>query len=508
MPGSSSLSSLAILGADRVALPPALLAQWGISTDQEPAVQLAQALVMERQSKRAGFALPVWEPSTKVAPPQSQKNCSPRAARLLLQVLEGDYADALPEALDLLEENGQQFPPQSLPALIQRCVEQEKFRAQLLPRIGTLGQWLITQNPAWRGLDTSHLEELDWDLATGMQRFLLLQHLRKENPGHALDQLAQSWDDEAPEWRAPLLLCLEIGLSKNDEPFLEKRLQEKRREVRQAAAELLSVMPQSHLREHYQAFLLDSLSLEKGRLQVKLPIELPELWKQFGVESGGKGPFTQQQRSTWMEQVVRRVPPVFLREKFELEALTLCKVLFTQSPGEGWFSALCEAALQHQDETQLEAIVAHWLQNENASGWAGKLGKTLIQALPQASFNRLLKPYLEKRSGPLEDGQFVTFLLRESTQLWSQELCLLIIRGFREYLSGKSNWFYGADHYTGILHKLAYQCEVAVYPNLQHGWNADFVLYDRWREKIEHMLRVVRFRAALKTAIMGEDLKI
>ncbi len=504
MPGSSALSSLAILGTDRAALPPALLAQWGIPADQAPDVQLAQVLVLERQSKRAGFVLPIWEAQAKVNPPQSQKNCSPRAARLLLQVLEGDYADALPEALDLLEESDQQFPPQSLPALIQRCVEQEKFREQLLPRIGNLGHWLIAQNPAWKKLDTSHLEELDWDLATGTQRFLLLQHLRKANPEHALSLLAQSWESEALEWRAPLLLCLEIGLSKTDEPFLESCLQEKRRETRQAAAELLSVLPQSQLSTNYQSFLLTCLSLEKGRLQVKLPLELPEKWKQYGIESGGKGPFTQQQRSTWVEQLIRRVSPAFLREKFELEALTLCKVFFTQAPGDGWFSALCEAALQHQDETQLEAIVAHWLQNENASGWAGKLGKNLIQALPQASFNRLLKNYLEKRSGPLEDGQFVTFLLRESTQSWNQELCMLIIRGFREYLSGKSNWSYGADHYTGILHKLSYLCDVGVYTNLQHGWNADFVLYDRWREKIDRMMRVVRFRTALRNAILGE----
>jgi hypothetical protein len=388
--------------------------------------------------------------------------------------------------------------------LIQRCVDQEKFREQLLPRIGNLGQWLIAQNPAWKELDTSHLEELDWDLATGTQRFLLLQHLRKANPEHALSLLAQSWESEALEWRAPLLLCLEIGLGTNDESFLEKCLQEKRRETRQTAAELLSILPQSSLSQNYQSFLLDSLSLEKGRLQAKLPLELPAAWKQYGIESGGKGPFTQQQRSAWVEQLIRRVPPAFLCKKFELEALTLCKVFFTQAPGDGWFSALCEAALQHQDENQLEAIVAHWLQNENASGWAGKLGKTLIQALPPASFNRLLKNYLEKRSGPLEDGQFVTFLLRESTQNWNQELCMLIIRGFREYLSGKSNWFYGADHYAGILHKLAYQCDVAVYPNLQHGWNADFVLYDRWREKIDSMMRVVRFRTTLRDAISRE----
>jgi Family of unknown function (DUF5691) len=502
MPGPAPIQSLAILGTDRAALPPDLLVQWGIPSDLEPEVQLAQALVLQRQSKRAGFPLPNWEQKEQTKAPLGQNSCSPRAANLLLQVLEGDYADVLIEALGLLEESGQDFPPQSLPALIQRCLEQEKFRDLVLPRIGSLGQWLIGQNPAWQELDSSRFDHLDWELATGIQRFLLLQHLRRENPEHALQLLAQSWDNAAPEWRAQLLLCLEIGLNKKDEVFLEQCLQEKRRETRQAAAELLSVMSNSKLREHYLVFLLDCLSLEKGRLQVKLPIELPEEWKSMGVESTGKGPYTQAQRNAWIEQLIRRIPPSFLRKKFELEASTLCKIFFTQSPAEGWFSALCEAALTHQDETQLEAIVAHWLQNESASGWAGKLGKTLIQTLPQASFNRLLKNYLEKRPHPVEDGQFVTFLLRESTQLWSAELSMLIIRGFREYLSGKSNWFYGADHYTGILHKLSYQCEVSVYPSLQHGWNADFVLYERWHEKIDRMLKVVRFRTSLRTAIL------
>src|SRR5207247_4934337 len=85
--------------------------------------------------------------------------------------------------------------------------------------------------------------------ATGSRaaRIAILRALRNAGPARARDLLAAAWRELAAEERAALLDTLAINLALDDEPFLEAALDDRAREVRRAAAELLARLAGSRL---------------------------------------------------------------------------------------------------------------------------------------------------------------------------------------------------------------------------------------------------------------------
>lgn len=59
--------------------------------------------------------------------------------------------------------------------------------------------------------------------------------------------LESSWPSEAPDDRIAFVAELEHGLAPTDEPFLEKALEDRRKEVRQRALDLLLRLSESAL---------------------------------------------------------------------------------------------------------------------------------------------------------------------------------------------------------------------------------------------------------------------
>src|SRR5439155_11236398 len=82
-----------------------------------------------------------------------------------------------------------------------------------------------------------------WELGAIPSRVGYLARLREREPSRARELLAAAWDEEAPDDRAALLGALETGLSPTDEPLLERALDDRRRQVRAVALDLLARLP-------------------------------------------------------------------------------------------------------------------------------------------------------------------------------------------------------------------------------------------------------------------------
>ncbi|PZG31005.1 hypothetical protein C1I98_30565, partial [Spongiactinospora gelatinilytica] len=111
---------------------------------------------------------------------------------------------------------------------------------------------------------------------------------------------------EGPDDRAVFLVVLEDGLSAGDEPFLEAALDDRRREVRQAAADLLIRLPGSRLGERMAERGRRCLRPSGGRIAVVPPESCDAGMARDGVRAApprGTG-----ERSWWLQQVVARTP--------------------------------------------------------------------------------------------------------------------------------------------------------------------------------------------------------
>src|SRR5206468_2808474 len=109
------------------------------------------------------------------------------------------------------------------------------------------GLWLARQNPEWGYAVGESMDEGRWETGRLDERMEVLREVRGKDPGRGRELLAGTWEKESPDDRPKLLPALTIGMSAGDEPFLDTVLDDGRKEVRKAAANLLSLLPESRL---------------------------------------------------------------------------------------------------------------------------------------------------------------------------------------------------------------------------------------------------------------------
>lgn len=496
------LQTLLLLGTERSGMNEALqqyLQEQGIANADTPEKTAATALAFFRQWQRAGFLPEIWKKALPIQTDDlsAEVECSAAAARCLQEILEGKYSDALSEWVQLLLQARQVMPREALPALFQRCLSDAALWEKFQPAIGQRGHWLLQQNPVWKVLDEIQPDSAAWGTSTGVQRQALLRSIRKQDAALGLQLLQSTWDTEDPAQKAALLAELAKGLSQNDEAFLEKCLQERRKETRQMAAELLAGVPHSALIARYRAYLQACIKVENGKLNLHLPAEAPEAWKNDGVEISGKAPYSATQRSAWLFQLLRRLPPADWEQYWGLEPQQTISLFAQQDREESWVQALTDASLLHHDLHWQEALAQWWLDHPASSSWQTAQGRHLLQELPPEVLPKLLLPFLQKQAYLLDDDQVATYILSANPAPWDEQLSLALVQPFKRYLQSGENPFWNIWHYSRLLKALAYHCPPTLWGQLNSGWNIDSALWGRWQAEVERMLAVVQFRAKM-----------
>ncbi|MEU7422625.1 DUF5691 domain-containing protein [Streptomyces sp. NPDC040750] len=371
----------ALLGTDR--RPPAQ----GAPGRAAPVALLdaaAVATVRRRAGLRPGRAARRPEP----APEDPRPALPPAAARRLALLLADrsggtsggrrgsspDLTELLPQWLAAADAHGYAAPPQTLPALLDAARGRTDLRPAALAFAGPRALWLARLNPDWRfalraapgggtalpAPDDPEAVRRLWREGLFAERVALLGLSRSRTPALARDLLASTWATERAEDRLMFLDSLRVGLSAEDEPFLERALGDRSRNVRATAAELLSTLPDSALGARMAVRAAACVALDRTGDAPTIAVEAPPECDS-GMERDGvvaKPPAGRGERSWWLGQLVDAAPlgtwPERLggRSAREIVALPVA---------DGWqgelHAAWCRAAVRQGDADWSRALL-------------------------------------------------------------------------------------------------------------------------------------------------------
>ena len=223
----------------------------------DPAAELLATAAVLAACRRAG-GLPGRAPTELPAPadPDPRPPCSDAAVDVLELILSGEVP--VPGGVTLLAGDwlagaaraGCRPPARLLPRLLDLGSGAPALRSALQPVVGAPGRWLAAHEGRWLWaaadpIDTDDDEAAARRFATAPrpERAALLEALRRDDPRRGRDVLAAAWSKEPASDRAAFLAQLAVGLSADDEPFLEAALDDRSAGVRAAAAGLLAGLP-------------------------------------------------------------------------------------------------------------------------------------------------------------------------------------------------------------------------------------------------------------------------
>jgi Family of unknown function (DUF5691) len=288
-----------------------------------PAAEVLDLAAAWTPYRRAGVQ-PATMDNVPPAAPAETVPLVPQAASVRLELLlEGGpvpwesaaHELILAEWLGLAAARGLRITPHLLPALL----DLGRLRRELRPQIAAVGgaraRWLADQNPDWRYLSRTTSEStVDasndtalWETGTRAQRLGHLRRLRRGDAAAAVRLLDRDWPTLTFDERADLVTVLADGLTLADEALLERALDDRRIQVREAATTLLVRLPGSR----YQARMVNRARAcvsigDGGDLVVTPPAECDTSMRRDGIVP--KPPSGVGERAWWLEQVLALAP--------------------------------------------------------------------------------------------------------------------------------------------------------------------------------------------------------
>ncbi|GHF48804.1 hypothetical protein GCM10018790_28160 [Kitasatospora xanthocidica] len=325
-----TLRTSALLGIDRRPLPATALPLADVVDPTDPATALLELAALATVRRRAGaLPVPAAEPPGPPAPEDTRPELPEPAARRLAVLLAGragsgsggtlaNLAELLPQWLATARARGLRPPAALIPGLLDAARARGELRSDAVALAGPLGRWLAEQNPDWRFVLRTTVEEAArqdaptdhhlWHEGLFAERVTHLTLLRRRDPAAGLELLRSTWSTERAEDRLLFLDALQDGLSPADEPFLEAALGDRSKNVRATAAELLSTLPGSALagRMAERARAAVHLAPAGTHLLVTPPAECDARMQRDGITP--KSPTGRGERAWWFGEVVAAAP--------------------------------------------------------------------------------------------------------------------------------------------------------------------------------------------------------
>ncbi|MEU3980324.1 DUF5691 domain-containing protein [Streptomyces sp. NPDC026672] len=328
--GWEELVTVALLGTDRRA--PA----WAAPGREAPVALLdaaAVATVRRRAGLRPAPAAPRPEPAADDPRPALPEAAARRLAVLLAdrpgagggrRGAAPDLRELLPQWLAAANARGYAAPPEALPALLDAACGRTDLRPAVLAFAGPRALWLARLNADWRfalraapGGGTVLPEAGDhdavrrlWQEGLFAERVALLSALRARGPAEARELLEGTWGTERAEDRLMFLDSLRTGLSADDEPFLERALADRSRNVRATAAELLSALPDSALAARMAVRAAACVALDREGGTAAVVVEAPHACDAAMERDGvvARPPAGKGERAWWLGQLTEAAP--------------------------------------------------------------------------------------------------------------------------------------------------------------------------------------------------------
>lgn len=512
------------LGQDNTGTP-----RQGLLAGVPDQLQLWHAVAASDLWQRAGF-----QPS-KVA---QQSSCTdaptcPRAAEQVLQlILRGIHAEQLESWLALARVHGMSLPHIALVPLLEQGMQKPALRTTLTPLLGQRGHWLVAQHPAWSekygtaaGADAP---ETHWQLGSLAQRCDALLAMRRADPAAALAALDADWAQEPPENRIALLPCLATGLGLHDEDFLERALDDKRKEVRAASQQLLATLPGSRLAERCKARLTVLFTLERksglaarlgsmlgGAALPELKLALPETCDKamkrdgIGVEAyRGLG-----EKAGWLLDMMRCVPPAHWSETWQLTPRQVLDVLARQEFNTALVTGLVQASARalavNPQPAAIDWFVTLITEGARAFSDVNILALLLpdVGRLPPQEQERIVLRWLEQSAAaPLTYAYALGWAVQRFTasgQTVSPALSRLMLASAQRQMRSAQHPDYQTRSNFATLAKVL---DTSIVDDAQAGWPASgWEHWPLWRQLVDDLMETLQFRNTMQASFLETD---
>lgn len=369
----------ALIGVTEAALPtpngPIGELMTRVQSSEDPAVAFARLAGVSAVCRLAGAAMTL--PATmSVAPAPVDAKCLPAShpiAALALEVFDG-AAIASPFELRLKVEfctrllrTGNVLPHSVLVSALTAGARQAALRSSLLPVLGARGRWLAALNPDW-GYASSQAncaaedEQTLWDKGSQTDRLTWFVATRRRHPELARQRLQEALPEMAVKERLPLVEALAAELTPGDQSLLELLLKDRSREVRDQAAGMLALLPESAHARTLEGWLAPCLQEKRGWLSTSWNLDAPNAadpaWATAAIEAKRPQHEVLGERAWWLYQLVRQVRLSWWTEHTGMSPDALlqwaAKTDWTLALQRGW-----RERVRPGDTTWIEALLQH-----------------------------------------------------------------------------------------------------------------------------------------------------
>ncbi len=469
--------------------------------------------------QRAGFE-PGRAEAAAPSSPDDERVVSRAAEQALQLILRDIHPELLGNWLTQARAMNATLPHACLVPLIELAVQKSALRPAVMPLLGARGAWLIAQQADWAkafGVDmTGAAPAATWELGSLPQRVEALLALRRADPAAALALLEADWAQEPYENRVTLLPCLATGIGQADEAFIERALDDKRKEVRAAAQQLLAALPDSQLAERCKARLLALMTFERTAigpaLTVKLPQELDKAMKRDGI-GGHQYHHRMGEKAGWLMDLMRCVPPAFWSAQWSMTPPEVIDMLSRQEFNTALVTGLTEATAR--------ALAAR--VDENTTAWFLALigDKSLrsitdiaamllpdLTRLPAAQQERIVTRWLADAGN---DEQAFAYAMRWAEQheggvadsvspLLSREL---LAKLQRQMLSVPSQRIYLVRNDFNTLARVLDATDLSY---ARANWPLEtWEHWPAWRPVVDNLLETLTFRHTMQASFLEND---
>jgi len=453
--------------------------------------------------------------------------CGAKAGSLLLTILNSRHASLLNTWCKLAREQGQRVPHALLAAVLNEAVKGNRKRDDdIAAVIGTRGRWLAAQNKRWAAYavepgdtiaqeaDVAALLE-HWETGSKAQRIELMKGLRAADPAAARDALMRSLSQESAADRAALAGTLAVGLSVEDEPALEAMLDDRSIQVREVAADLLSLIEGSALSQRMVQRLdrVVAFTPAKGRLvkkNARFDLNLPDKQDDKAKRDAISEKAAQRMgaKAAALSQIVGRTPLAWWEQKgpdaggwLELGLANDWSVPLII----GW----ARAAHLQRDADWSAALIGRVclasagkraVLNEN---WRAERLEELITHLDKAQVHALIESYLPADTRKNDASQLIG-LLRACPGPWSVDLSRRVL-AFLQQAVKHPGVVYDNTLRAFIDHVAGERIAVVLADDLGDGWPTDAKHWStNFEELVDRFIRTVGLRQQMHAAFENQ----
>ena len=333
------------------------------------------------------------------APQEDRPACSAKAGDLLARTLATAATVrkvVLAEWLSAAARANRRVPPAMIPTLLDTAIDDANLRDVLVAAVGQRGAWLMRQNPKWAVGLTEHDDPATvWTTGKAAQRRDAIRRLRLTDPARAVELVKSTWAEDGADERTGFVEAMAVGLTAADEPFLESALDDRSKQVREAAVELLARLPASTFVRRMTERADAMLKPQGRKIAVDLPEEYDPAWARDGI--GEKRADGLGQRQSWLRQAVAAVPPAHWSTAWAMDPAA-CVAAVPREFADVVLQAWDEAAARHPDVAWVVALTSAKVRHGRR---APRL--ELLDALPPGPQQAVVTDLLRATTGDVDD---------------------------------------------------------------------------------------------------------